>query len=286
MEQTQSTQENSVSKQLHLLQRDDVREKFKELLGKRTNAFLTSVMACVTSNELLKKADQNSIYMAAMTAASLDLPINQNLGFSYIIPYNKKQEDGTYKQFAQFQIGYKGYIQLCLRTGRFKTISACPVYEGQLVSSNPLTGYVFDFSKNVSTKVIGYASHFSLIEGFEKTDFKTIEELTKHGLRFSQTFKKGYGLWKDDFDSMAIKTVLKLLLSKYAPMSVEMITAVTADQSVINNYETMDVDYVDAETGEITKNPLEEVLQEKIEVKLSEPIVSKKEKQNTKLDLK
>ena len=228
-----------------LLSRDSVKKKFEELLGKKAQGFITSVLQCVSSNDLLSKADPASIYHAASVAATLDLPLNNNLGFAYIVPYNQKQKDGTYKQVAQFQLGYKGFIQLAQRSGQFKTISASPVYEGQIIESNPLTGYKFDFTKKTSDKVIGYAGYFRLLNGFEKIVFSTIEELKSHGLKYSQTFKKGYGLWNDNFDSMATKTVIKLLLSKFAPLSIEMQKAVVTDQAVINDEEAIDVTYAD-----------------------------------------
>jgi len=126
-----------------------------------------------------------------------------------------------------------------------KLFSASPIFEGQLIEQNPLTGFVFDFTKKSSEKIIGYAAYFELLNGFSKTLFMTEKELNDHGTRFSQTFKKGFGLWKDDFNSMAIKTVIKLLLSKYAPLSIEMQRAVIADQAVIQDAETLDVEYVD-----------------------------------------
>jgi recombination protein RecT len=174
-------------------------------------------------------------------AATLDLPVNQNLGFAYFIPFNNRK---TNKQECQFQIGYKGFIQLAMRSGQFKTISATPIYENQLVSENPLTGFVFDFSKK-GQNVIGYAAYFSLINGFEKTLYMSVEELKKHGVAYSQTFKKGFGLWNDNFDAMAQKTVIKLLLSKYAPLSIEMQKAHIADQAIIRNADTLEVDYID-----------------------------------------
>lgn len=215
---------------------DSVQNKFKELLGKKAQGFVASVLQVVNSSDYLQKADPKTIYQAAMMAATLDLPINQNLGFAYIIPYGSS---------AQFQMGYKGYIQLAQRSGLFKTISAAPIFEGQLIEENPLTGFIFDFTKKKSEKIMGYAAYFELLNGFSKTLYMTEKELTAHGARFSQTFKTGRGLWKDDFNSMAIKTVLKLLLSKFAPLSIEMQRAVIADQAVINDSETLDVDYVD-----------------------------------------
>jgi len=239
------TKQNNQLTTKTLFEREDVKQKFKELLGKRATSFITSVLQIAAQNPLLAKADPVSIYQCAAVAATLDLPLNQNLGFAYIIPYNQKQPDGTFKQVAQFQIGYKGFIQLAQRSGQFKTISAAPIYEGQLVEQNPLTGFVFDFNQKKSNVVVGYAAHFSLINGFEKTLYMGVDELKKHGTRFSQTFKKGYGLWKDDFESMAQKTVIKLLLSKFAPLSVEMQKAVVTDQSVVNDAETEDITYVE-----------------------------------------
>lgn len=236
-----------------LFEREDVKTKFRELLGKRATSFITSVLQITAQNSLLAKADPVSVYQAAAVAATLDLPLNQNLGFAYIIGYKSKQPDGTYKEVAQFQIGYKGFIQLAQRSGQFKTISAAPIYEGQLIEQNPLTGFVFDFSQKKSDTVIGYAAHFALLNGFEKTLFMTVDELKKHGSKFSQTFKKGYGLWKDDFDSMATKTVIKLLLSKFAPLSVDMQRAVITDQAIVNDAETVDVTYVDHEPVQIDK---------------------------------
>lgn len=236
-----------------LFAQDNVRKKFEEMLGKRAPQFITSVLQIASSNDLLQKADPMSIYNAAAVAATLDLPLNNNLGFAYIVPYKSKQKDGSYKDVAQFQMGYKGFVQLAQRSGQFKTISSTPIYEGQLVEMNPLTGFVFDFTKKTSDKVIGYAAYFALINGFEKTMYMTLEEVTKHAGKFSQTFKKGFGLWKDDFESMATKTVLKLLLSKFAPLSVEMQKAVLTDQSIIKDENANSVEYADHEDVSIDK---------------------------------
>jgi recombination protein RecT len=214
---------------------DQVRSKFAEVLGTKTASFCTTVVQIASQSEMLQKCDPASIMQSAMVAATLDLPVNPNLGFAYILPYGSK---------AQFQLGYKGLIQLAQRSGQFINISATPIYDGQIVAENPLTGYVFDFSKK-SSKVVGYAAYFKLLNGFEKTLYMSVEQLQAHGKKYSQTYKKGFGLWQDDFDSMAQKTVIKLLLSKYAPLSVEMSKALVADQAVIEDADTMDVTYVD-----------------------------------------
>ena len=230
-------------------QREDVVQKFQELLGKRASSFLTSVLSVVSQSELLAKADPKTVYMAALTSATLDLPINQNLGFAYIVPY---------KGQAQFQMGYKGFIQLALRSGQFLTISASPVYEGQLIEENPLTGYVFDRKAKKSEVVIGYASYFKLLNWFEKTFYMTKAEIERHANNYSAQFKKSQsGLWKDKFDEMATKTVIKLLLSKFAPLSVEMQKAVIADQGVLQDENFDEVDYPDNDQWAIAEADLE-----------------------------
>lgn len=229
---------------------DAAQNKFKELLGERASAFATSVLQIVASNKSLANAEPQSVFNAACMAATLNLPVNQNLGFAYILPYKAKDDKGNYVDVAQFQMGYKGFIQLAQRSGQFKTISATPIYKGQLISQDPLKGFEFDFTKKESEEIIGYAAYFSLTNGFEKTIYSTVAQLNSHGLKYSQTFKKGFGLWKDNFDAMAVKTVLKELLSKYAPLSIEMQKALHTDQSLIKGFseDNVDVEYVDNQT--------------------------------------
>lgn len=229
-----------------VFQNDSIVRRFEKILGDNARGFVTSILQVINDSDKLKKADPNSIYSAAMIAASLNLPINPNLGFAYIIPYNIKNRG----QVAQFQMGYKGYIQLAQRTGMYKTISASEIYEGQLVTENPLTGYEFDFNVKASDKVIGYAAYFKLINGFEKISYMTIEEVEEHAVEYASTFhgldnKKSFGNWVDNFDGMAKKTVLKLLLSKFGPLSVDMQTAIKVDQAEIKDVEGLEVNYVD-----------------------------------------
>jgi len=233
------------------LNQDSVQSKFKEILGKRSTSFITSVLQIISSNALLANATPESVYHSAMVAATLDLPLNNNLGFAYIVPYNRsyKDENGTWqkKQVAQFQMGYKGFIQLVQRSGQCKSIYATEIYDGQLVDENPLDGYIFDFTRKNSNTIVGYACRMKLINGFESTLYMSKEQIVAHATRFSQTFKNAKGVWKDDFDSMAKKTVTKLLLSKYAPLSVDaqMQIALVSDQGVINDEQATDVTYVD-----------------------------------------
>lgn len=222
-----------------LLSTENVKAKFQEILKDKAAGFTSNLAVMVSNSAALSNCEPLSIISAAVVSASLDLPLDPNLGFAYVIPYGAK---------AQFQIGYKGLIQLAQRSGQYKTINVSEVYEGELVSQNRMTGdYEFDETFRKSDKVIGYSAYFRLLNGFEKTVYMPVEQIDKHGKRFSQTYKKGFGLWKDDFDSMAKKTVLKHLISKWGILSIEMQSAVKFDQSVIRDVETGEVEYVDNE---------------------------------------
>lgn len=219
-----------------LMCRVDVKSRFEEILGKKAPGFISSVIN-VAKSPSLADADPNSIMASAVVAATLDLPIDPNLGFSYIVPYKDKNKG----KIAQFQMGYKGFIQLAMRSGQYKTINATAVFEHDIKRINRLTGEIeFNDNPEPSTKVVGYVAYFRLINGFEKALYMTREDLEKHGKRYSQSYKSKQdwvvkqSLWTTDFDSMATKTVLKLLLSKYGPMSIEMQTAIKSDQASFN----------------------------------------------------
>lgn len=246
----------------NLFGKDEVRNKFQEMLGKRAPSFITSVLQIVASNALLSKADPHSVYHSAAVAATLDLPLNNNLGFAYIVPYNQKfkDEQGNWgsKQVAQFQLGYKGFKQLALRSGQFKGMNATEVREGELKERNRLTGaitfeWVQDETERNKLPIIGYLSYFELLNGYSHTFYMTILEVRAHGKKYSQTYAKDKGLWQDDFDSMALKTVTKLNLSKNAPLSVDMQKAITFDQAIVNDVETENVTYVDNEPVVVDK---------------------------------
>lgn len=232
-----------------LFGQENIQKRFKEMLGTKAQGFITSVLQIVASNELLTKADPMSVFNAAAVAATLDLPLNNSLGMAYIVPYNVTGKDGIKRTLAQFQMGYKSFIQLAQRSGTFKTINTTDVREGEIVSHDRLSGEItFNWIQGPDRsekKVAGYAAYFKLHNGFEKILYMTNDELSTHGTAYSQSFKKGYGLWKDKFEAMASKTVIKLLLSKYAPLSIAMQTAVVSDQAIINDPETLDVTYAD-----------------------------------------
>jgi len=226
------------------LSSESVAKRFSDMLGKRAPGFITSITNVVSNNDLLKKADVNSIILAAATAAALDLPINPNLGYAAIIPF-KDNKSGSCT--ATCQIMRSGWVELAQRSGQIVRLANEIVYEGELVSHNRFTDeYVFDETKRVSDKIIGYVAYAKLTNGFEKYVYWDVEKCKQHGLRFSQTFKRGYGLWKDDFNSMALKSVLKHLIVKYLPKSLEMQMAIERDQAALTgDMDNPQVHYVD-----------------------------------------
>ena len=233
------------------------------VLAEKKASFVNNITALVSNNAMLQACKPDTLMFACLKATALDLPLDQSLGFAYVLPYKDNKTGVT---SAQFQMGYKGFVQLALRTGQFKTLNATDVREGELVGKDFVTGELtFKEAENrESLPVIGYVGYFKLLNGFEKYLYMTMAEMKAHALRYSQTFKKGYGLWADDnmFDSMAKKTVIKLLISKYAPLSVEMRDAIKADQAVIQKPE--EYDYVDnqeqeAQMTEAAKAKAEEV---------------------------
>lgn len=200
-----------------LLSSPTVMNRFEEVLGKRAPQFTTSILGLYNSEKMLQKAEPMSVISSAMVAATLDLPVDKNLGYAWIVPYGG---------IAQFQLGYKGYIQLALRTGQYKFINCIPIREGELQKWNPLTEELdIDFEKRKSDSVIGYAAYFELLNGFRKTSYWPKADVEKHKKRFS---KSDFG-WKNDWDAMALKTVLKAILSKWGILSVEMQSALKED---------------------------------------------------------
>jgi recombination protein RecT len=231
---------NSLVKQetlMSLLERDDIKKRFEGVLKNKSAGFVASILSLVNATPQLKACEPRSVLASAMVAATLDLPINQNLGFAFIIPYGSK---------AQFQIGWKALVQLAIRTNKYRSMNAAPVYEGELKSYNRITGEIeFDLDAKKSNKVIGFVAFFRLINGFEKYFYMTLEEVTAHGKRYSKSFATGN--WATNFEPMALKTVIKLLLSKWGILSIEMQTAMEADQAIVNaRGEGFEFDYKDA----------------------------------------
>ena len=228
-----------------------------DVLGERKSSFVNNLTALVANNAMLQECDPYTLMFAAMKATALNLPLDNSLGFAYVLPYKDNKRGIT---VAQFQLGYKGVKQLALRSGLFKTIpNATDVREGELVSRNRLTGeckfnFIDDVEEREKKQVIGFVSYFKLLNGAESTFYMTKDEMEKHALRYSQTYRstnpkvKAASKWTTDFNDMACKTVVKLNLSKNAPLSVEMTDALKADQSIMferDKYSYLDNDQTD-----------------------------------------
>lgn len=219
-----------------MLEMPAYKNKFNEMLGKKAAGFMSSIIAVTNNNKYLAKANPATVIGAAAQAAMLDLPINQSLGFAYIVPYGNE---------AQFQLGYKGYIQLAQRSGQYVDIGAKTVYEGELEYENRLLDK-FKFGERTGDKVIGYLAYFRLTNGFEKMLFMELDDMIAHAKKYSKNYKGGTDKWGlTDFNTMAEKTVLKRLLSKYGPLSIESIQmsqAIANDGGVISMNKDGDFD--------------------------------------------
>lgn len=220
-------------------------KNLQAMLGQKAQGFATSVLSLVNNNKLLQNVNPISIYSSAMMAASMDLPINQNLNFAAIVPYGSQ---------AQFQVMTRGWIQLAIRSGQYERITNAVVHKGELVRCDPFRDeYEFDASKRESDEVIGYMAYFRLTSGFEKYYYMSKDDVLAHGRRYSKTFNSGP--WKDNQEAMCLKTVIKLLLMKFGILSIEMQRAIKFDQGVvksdftqissIDEIDAADVDYVD-----------------------------------------
>lgn len=257
-----TTQQNQPQTLQQLMNSGAVMKKLNDVLGseKKAASFVSSVISVANGNNMLRNCNPMTVLGSAMVAATLDLPVVPTLGLAYIVPY---------KGQCQFQLGYKGLIELAERSGQFKNIIDEVVYEGQLVRKNKFTGeYEFDEDAKTSDKVIGYMARMDLINGFSKTIFWTKEEVEAHATKFSQAFRAKRGTpWVSDFDAMARKTVLKALFAKYAPKSVAIQNAIKFDQAVVKPNDSLtdedlqidsyDVQYQDNE-------PMQEAVAEEV----------------------
>lgn len=234
------SKELSNKKQLvNLLESETIKNKLKDILGKNASTFATSLVQIQSQNKMLEKATPESLIGAAMTAATLNLPLNNQLGHAYIVPFNERQSDGSYLTKAQFMLGYKGLKQLCTRSGLFIKNNVSDVREGEIQGFDNLTGEIEfsweqDYGKRQKMKIVGYIHYYELKNGFSSIKFMSIDELTAHGKKYSQTFKKGFGQWKDDFDSMCKKTIAKLHLNDgNAPITIDIQNAIIKDQASV-----------------------------------------------------
>lgn len=230
------------------LENPRTQEYLQSILQDRKGLFVTNMASLVANNSLLQECLPQTIMYAGIKAVGLNLTLDSNLGYCYVIPFKDRKTNTT---VATFQLGVKGLTQLAMRSGQFKCLNVGEVREGEIVDEDFLSGEIKlkKLQKNRNkAKIIGYFAYMELINGFKKTLYMTYEELLEHGKKYSQTYKQGFGLWKTDTEKMCEKTILKQLLNRYAPLSIEMETAMKADQAVITENGER---YIDNEKNEL-----------------------------------
>ena len=253
------------------IKNERTQDYLRQVLGKNATSFVTSLTSIVSNNTSLQNCEPLSLMYVGIKAAALNLPLDPNLGFAYPIPYKNNK---TGKTEAQFQMGYKGFVQLAIRSGQFKAINVTDVREGEYQGEDLLTGemHLTSVDNREERKIVGYAAYMRLVNGFEKSLYWSVEKMEAHAKQYSQTYssQKEYirksSKWTTDFDAMAKKTVLKMLLSKYAPLSIEMQNAIQYDQAVFNSDNGNE--YLD---NPDTAESLEELAEEAVEVSNETP---------------
>lgn len=230
-----------------ILGKDDVKKRFEEVLGGKAAGFISSIISATSANKMLSECDPSSIVGAAAIAATLDLPINSSLGFAHIVPYNSSEG-----KKAQFQMGWKGYVQLAIRTGQYKEMDVKEVRSSQIVSINKMTGIPdFDFSKDEG-EIVGYMAYYKLVTGFEKVVYWNVAKISAHGKKYSKSYDNKFGQWQTNFEGMAKKTIVKHLLSTWGILSIEMQKAIQTDQAVASDTSGEKITYEDAVHTDIT----------------------------------
>lgn len=228
---------------------------------KKAQRFIASISSAVSANPSLQECDAGTILSGALLGEALNLSPSPQLGQYYLVPFNVKigEEKGKpiYGKQAQFQLGYKGYIQLAIRSGQYKKLNVLAIKEGELVNYDPLNeeidvNLIEDEVQRENAKTIGYYAMFEYTNGFRKAIYWSKAKMEKHALQYSKGYaaKKGYTFWEKDFDAMAFKTMLRQLISKWGVMSVEMQDVLEKDMAVIKQDGTYE--YVDNQPVEPT----------------------------------
>ncbi len=239
MEQTSNTPQKPqrpIDALKSILKAPSVEEQFQNTLKENTGAFIASIIELYNGDQYLQQCEPKQVVMEALKAATLKLPINKALGFSYLVPYKSKSG-----MIATCQIGYKGYIQLAMRTGKYRIINADLVYEGELKTVDKLTGEIDFRGEKQSDEVVGYFAHIEMVNGFSKTLFMTKEEIINHAKKYSKSYGYSSSAWQTEFDAMAKKTVIRNLLSHYGYLSVEMVGAIDEDIRADTEYRDQEV---------------------------------------------
>ena len=251
------------------LTNDAVKNQINQVIGgKDGTKFISAVVSAVNNNPGLQECTNQSILAAALLGESLKLSPSPQLGQYYMVPFNDRERG----KVAQFQLGYKGYIQLAIRSGQYKKLNVLAIKEGELIRFDPLNEeievqLIADEEAREQAETIGYYAMFEYTNGFRKAMYWSKKKMEAHALKYSKGYqaKKGYTFWEKDFDGMAYKTMLRQLISKWGIMSIEMQSAIDADMTIINEdgtkeYVDNDADVIDME--EISSEPVQEPTQE------------------------
>lgn len=277
-----ATQQKPLELLKAVINADSVQAQFKNALGDHKDAFIASLIDLYTGDKSLQTCKPQAVILEALRAATLRLPLNKALGFAYIVVYNNtvKNPDGSWTKVPTptFIPGYKGYIQLAMRTGQYRTINADIVYEGELRKVNKLTGEIAFDGEKTSDKVIGYFCYFELLNGFSKTLYVSLQDMAAYAKRYSPSVGKATTVeqliakandgvvskkvgWEGNFNDMALKTTIRRLLSKYGYLSVEMQSAMAKDteESEIGNRDAMLAEGANVQALDIASVDYEEV---------------------------
>lgn len=247
------------------IQSDAYKRLINNTLGdpKKAQRFIASVSSAVATNSELQNCDAGSILSGALLGEALNLSPSPQLGHYYLVPYNTK--DGG--KVAQFQLGYKGYIQLAIRSGCYKKLNVLDIKQGELIRFDPLNedievNLIEDEEAREKAETIGYYAMFELTNGFRKAIYWSKAKMESHALKYSKGYqaKKGYTFWEKDFDGMAFKTMLRQLISKWGIMSIEMQSAIENDMAVIKDDGSKE--YVDNTDSVIVQDPEPEITSE------------------------
>lgn len=239
------------------LSNDAVKNQINSIVGgKNGPRFISSIVSAVNANSQLQQCTNQSILSGALLGESLNLSPSPQLGQYYLVPFNDREKG----KVAQFQLGYKGYIQLAIRSGQYKKLNVLAIKEGELIRFDPLNEeieakLIEDEEAREQAETIGYYAMFEYTNGFKKAIYWSKKKMEAHAMKYSMGYraKKGYTFWEKDFDGMAYKTMLRQLISKWGIMSIDMQTAIDADMAVINADGTKN--YVDNEDENIIEQP-------------------------------
>lgn len=253
------------------LTQDAVKTQINNIIGgKDGSRFISSIVSAVSTNPALQECTNNSIVSGALLGESLKLSPSPQLGHYYLVPFNNRQQ-GTKE--AQFQLGYKGYIQLAIRSGQYKKLNVMAIKAGELIAFNPLDeeieiNLIKDFNERENAETIGYYAFFELTNGFRKAIYWSKEQMEAHATKYSMGYKahKGYTFWEKNFDGMAYKTMLRQLISKWGIMSIDMMKAFDGDMAVMDGESP---NYVDNQPDEFPETK-EEVKIEATETQTEE----------------